>query len=816
MTRNGGRNYNGGNHSGRGGNGGGGGRGRGQGSGGRGGARDRGPPQQGQNQGGGGAYRPPAPLQQVQGIGVGLTSGEWGGQPWSASSVAGQSTSQPVSRKLPEQALAGGEDTVPRSYRFTIELVNELKVSKLNDYSQGMLSNAPREVFQAMDSVMKDNPSRHMFPVGRSFYSKEFRPNDDLGYGIAASRGFQQSLKATAQGPALCLDSSVLPFRKQLPVLDFLTEQGFQLKDVSTSRREVMREVMHVLKGLKVHVTHRLTNQKYTIAGFSDQNTRDITFTLEDREGENPPREISLGEYFRERYNREPRHQDMPCVDLGKGDFNPLFFRFLFWLSCRDVSQNFEIEVEKNMTRVLGRVIEPPDLKLGTPNGNVNVLRINDRDKCQWNLLGKAVVGGKPLEHWALIDFSSYDGYRLNPGHFVQNLRNRCRNLGIRVEEPAVRRFTNMNEFSCIAAIQKLLHNVVEEASQKYKGQLQLIVCVMSARHDGCKYLKWVSETQIGVLTQCCLVGNANKGNDQHLANLALKINGKIGGSNVELNGPLPGFEGDEHVMFVGADVNHPKGEDCRSCPSIAAVVASVNWPAANRYVARFCPQEHRKEKIVDFGAMFLDLVNTYAKLNKVKPKKIVVFRDGVSEGQFDMVLNEELLDLKNAIYEGNYRPTITLTVAQKRHPTRLFLENERDGGASGNVPPGTIVDTTIVHPFQFDFYLCSHYGNLGTSKPTHYYCLFDENKFTSDKLQKLIYDLCYTFARCTKPVSLVPPVYYADLVAYRGRLYQEVVMEFQPPPSVSSSSSSPSSAASLNERFYALHPDVKDTMFFI
>ncbi|KAI7996398.1 Protein argonaute 2 [Camellia lanceoleosa] len=86
--------------------------------------------------------------------------------------------------------LSGGDDTAPCSYRFTIELVNELKVSKLNDYSQGMLSNAPREVFQAMDSVIKDNPSRHMLPVGRSFYSKEFRPNDDLGYGIAASRGF--------------------------------------------------------------------------------------------------------------------------------------------------------------------------------------------------------------------------------------------------------------------------------------------------------------------------------------------------------------------------------------------------------------------------------------------------------------------------------------------------------------------------------------------------------------------------------------------------------------------------------------------------
>ncbi|THG05235.1 protein argonaute 2-like [Camellia sinensis] len=755
--------------------------------------------------------------------------------------------------------LSGGEDTAPRSYRFTIELVNELKVSKLNDYLRGMLSYVPREIFQGMDLVMKDNPSRHMNSVGRSFFSKEFRPNDDLGYGVAAFRGFQQSLKATAQGLALCLDSSVLALRKRLPVLDFLMEQGFQLNDVRTSRREVMREVMHVLKGLKVHVTHRLTNQKYTIAGFSDQNTRDITFTLEDREGENPPREIGLVEYFREKYNRELRYQDMPCVDLGKGNrknYVPMEFcvlvdgqrypkehldrdqaLFLKQISlprprerkdtiygmvrsedgpCGDVARNFGIEVKKDMTRLLGRGMEPPVLKVGSSTGSAVVLRITDKDKCQWNLLGKSVMEGMPLDRWALIDFTANDRYnKLNPDRFIPNLRARCYNLGIQVEDPVACRFTNMNKFSSLATIQELLDSVVKEASRNCKGKLQLIFCVMSGKHDGYKYLKWVSETQIGVLTQCCIVGIANKGKDQDLANIALKLNCKLGGSNVELNGMLPGFEGDEHVMFVGADVNHPKAFNA-SCPSIAAVVASVNWPAANRYVARICPQEHRKEKIVNFGPMCLDLVNTYAKLNKVKPKKIVVFRDGVSEGQFDMVLNEELLDLKNAIYEGNYRPTITLVVAQKRHQTRLFLENERDGGASGNVPPGTVVDTTIVHPFEFDFYLCSHYGNLGTSKPTHYYCLFDENKFTSDKLQKLIYHLCYTFARCTKPVSLIPPVYYADLVAYRGRQYQEVVMEFQPPPSVSSSSSSSSSAASLNERFYALHLDLKDTMFFI
>ncbi|CAI7929522.1 unnamed protein product [Closterium sp. NIES-54] len=65
----------------------------------------------------------------------------------------------------------------------------------------------------------------------------------------------------------------------------------------------------------------------------------------------------------------------------------------------------------------------------------------------------------------------------------------------------------------------------------------------------------------------------------------------------------------------------------------------------------------------------------------------------------------------------------------------------------------------------------CCHQG---TSRPTHYRVLWDENNFTADSMQALCYSLCYTYARCTRSVSLVPPAYYADLAATRARLYLE------------------------------------------
>ncbi|CAB5357688.1 unnamed protein product [Rhizophagus irregularis] len=65
-----------------------------------------------------------------------------------------------------------------------------------------------------------------------------------------------------------------------------------------------------------------------------------------------------------------------------------------------------------------------------------------------------------------------------------------------------------------------------------------------------------------------------------------------------------------------------------------------------------------------------------------------------------------------------------------------------------------------------------NHPSLQGTSRPTHYHVLLDENGFNADSLQTLTYNLCYVFARCTRAVSIVPPVYYAHLVSARARFH--------------------------------------------
>ena len=54
-----------------------------------------------------------------------------------------------------------------------------------------------------------------------------------------------------------------------------------------------------------------------------------------------------------------------------------------------------------------------------------------------------------------------------------------------------------------------------------------------------------------------------------------------------------------------------------------------------------------------------------------------------------------------------------------------------------GATRAGTVVDKAIVHPVEFGFFLNSHAGIQGTSRPTHYHVLVDQAAYTADQLQK-------------------------------------------------------------------------------
>jgi len=150
-------------------------------------------------------------------------------------------------------------------------------------------------------------------------------------------------------------------------------------------------------------------------------------------------------------------------------------------------------------------------------------------------------------------------------------------------------------------------------------------------------------------------------------------------------------------------------------------------------------------------------------------PKRLIFYRDGVSEGQFKHVLERELPLIKEACEELEINPKITLIVVGKRHHNQLFPIGRTDD-KSGNCAAGSVIDRDITHPTDFDFILQSHAGILGTSRPGHYTVLHDQNSFNADSVQALSFALCHVYARSTRSVSIPAPVYYADIVCSRAK----------------------------------------------
>uniref|UniRef100_A0A0E0AHX1 Piwi domain-containing protein n=1 Tax=Oryza glumipatula TaxID=40148 RepID=A0A0E0AHX1_9ORYZ len=183
---------------------------------------------------------------------------------------------------------------------------------------------------------------------------------------------------------------------------------------------------------------------------------------------------------------------------------------------------------------------------------------------------------------------------------------------------------------------------------------------------------------------------------------------------------------------------------------------------------------------------------------------------DGVSESQFSQVLNVELNQIIKAYQymDQGPIPKFTVIIAQKNHHTKLFQENAPD-----NVPPGTVVDSGIVHPRQYDFYMCAHAGPIGTSRPTHYHVLHDEIGFLPDDVQKLVLSLSYVYQRSTTAISVVAPICYAHLAAAQMGQF----MKFEEFAETSSGSGGvPSSSGAVVPELPRLHADVCSSMFRI
>lgn len=261
--------------------------------------------------------------------------------------------------------------------------------------------------------------------------------------------------------------------------------------------------------------------------------------------------------------------------------------------------------------------------------------------------------------------------------------------------------------------------DIEKELDHRLKAGYRFVLVVVNDKNNCYARVKQAAELKVGILTQC-IKGNTiyrmtNANPTMTIDNILLKINSKLNGTNQKINeNYFNGFNTKAAgAMFIGADVTHPS-PDQKNIPSVAGVASSYD-DIGFRYCCAYRIQDPKQEMIIDLDNIIVEHLMTYKSKNGGKlPAKIMYYRDGVSDGQFNQVLSVEMSAIEIAmqrVYGPNTpKAKVTFIVVQKRHHTRFFPKDPKfTEGKFNNIVAGTVVDKDIIHPFQYQFFMASH-----------------------------------------------------------------------------------------------------------
>ncbi|KAK0482092.1 argonaute-like protein [Armillaria luteobubalina] len=713
----------------------------------------------------------------------------------------------------------------PKAYKIRLTKVAEINPEVLHRFIKGDQShdNSVLTAITALNVVIRMQPSLdHPFNV-RSFFTEA--ETFDIGCGLQLWRGYFQSVRPAIDRMLINIDVSTGTMYKEGKLIklcvQFLGQENPEAFSPKRGLPDNQRlRLQRFITGMRIRVigktlaydteatTADCIGPHRVVKKLSAVGASSVTFTNADGVT------TTVADHFRRSASGiRLNFPDNICVEVGSGALIPLELCFItkgqimrkqvpssltpkvlsfatkkpqdrlssirnglevLAYGQSDYVRHFGMSVNSaaGPLQIQARVLQPPTLKYGGGSKQATIVPQNGA----WNMVDKRFFRSAEIGAWVVVIYENRSRFNDNACKLmVDNLIRSCQEVGMKIGPPAVTLWENGQ-----GNIQSQLQTAGGKCTRAV-GNLPSLIVVILPEHGDNIYtaVKHFGDVTAGVATQCMKSSKCHRATNQYFANVCLKMNVKLGGINVIPDPASVRLLTDPATptIVMGADVIHPApGSDNR--PSFTALVANVDSDTA-KYIATTRVQNCRQEMIEDLQEMSKHVLSNYMGYRSgiekkargmAEPKRILFYRDGVSEGQFQEVLDKELGALKKACEELRIKPKITVIVVGKRHHVRFFPTDKKDADRSGNCPAGMVVDRDISHPTEFDFYLQSHGGLLGTSRPAHYSVLYDENGLTPDAVQSLSFALCHVYARSTRSVSIPAPVYYADIVCSRAK----------------------------------------------
>uniref|UniRef100_H2YJ64 Piwi-like protein 1 n=1 Tax=Ciona savignyi TaxID=51511 RepID=H2YJ64_CIOSA len=535
-------------------------------------------------------------------------------------------------------------------------------------------------------------------------------------------------------------------------VLDILRQM---YRECSQRGRDFKQEMERFLVG-QIVLT-RYNNKTYRIDGVEwDLN---VGMKFERKSGP-----ISYAEYFKEQYNITIRDTNQPLLlsrpkksEIRKGglevvhlvpelctvtgltdelraDFNtmktlatytkqgPTKRKDALTSFIRRITGNAEVEkrfaewglrFEDRILELKGRVLDAEAIMFGEVGGwdihiiymrGITYLCLLSRD-ASWDqeFRRQRLLRCVDLHEWVLI-YCSRD--KRCAEDFVKKICQVSRNMGFRMAPPTPIEIQSDQMF------QKTIKELMGR-----NPRIQLICCLLpSNRKDRYDAIKKVCCVDMPVPSQVVLSRTLSK--PQRVMSIATKIAIQMnckGGEAWAVKIPL------KECMIIGIDTYHDSSQKGRSC---GGFVASINT-TYTRWYSNVTFQHSGVELIDGLKRCMKGALQKYSQVNGQLPARIVIYRDGVGDGQLDVVKDYEIPQLLDCLKIPQYQG------------------------------------------YTYDFFVVSQSVREGTVSPTHYNVVYDTSTLKPDHMQRLTYKLCHLYYNWPGTIRVPAPCLYAHKIAF-------------------------------------------------
>ncbi|CAD6187734.1 unnamed protein product [Caenorhabditis auriculariae] len=706
---------------------------------------------------------------------------------------------------------------------FVIHLVDQFVLSK-DALREGFdMSRKCQQVVEVISNTILHRGGDY-HSLRNKFFEKSSENNLPMGEAKYVKVGFEKNCRIIndeSGSPTMMLqiDAKRSPFIEHGDLIDALKDllkvrDSYELERALADQR-AFKMVNQQLKDVAVRTSHMSENRFFMINALHKKNARETTFEKDDRT-------YSVYEYFKTTYKKTLKYPNLPLVverHQKSVSFHPIEVLIIERGQRVPTSKSTPLMAEKMIKKCqmlpdeMSKQID--DQMAGSKVGENNYLK-NFGLKVDRS---KIVAGAKQLEP-AQIVFQGNQTVSANPTwragnflkpaevprkvymiifdrcakrheaeNFINNIRRsgeqkgmKWRNTSIHVEE---------------------MSSTDEERAAKIMSSGEVFVFFVTHQkqdpvHDFMKSL----ENKNGNVCQHVsrkTFGDVCSNKPATTDNILLKLNLKMGGLNyyLALGRNLESKNRDQQQslhelkrtdrMVVGFDVQHAGAQSAvdrqlkvvRSEPSVAGMAFTVDGLTGMR--GTFWLQTPGLAEISRVGEKMVEAVHEYSRLNEgKKPGDIVVFRGGVSEGEFPKA-QAEMVSVREefkAKFGSSYTPTMTCIVVQTNSNFRIFRERipKKARPMDQNVPYGTVIDKNIVNPMFNEFIITPQRALIGTVRPIRctivdlYHPPGVVNNMNMDVAEQLTNLLSYGHQVSCCPTGLPNVCYAATNLTKRGK----------------------------------------------